>query len=53
MRYFEFSEPYYALIQAEDLAVAVTVYLQTVCDEVDEEPTEISRDRALLFFLKA
>lgn len=50
MNYFEFSEPYYALIQAVSVDAAKAVYLKMVTDEIEAEPLEINRDRALILF---
>lgn len=52
MRYFEFLEPYYALMQVENEDVANEMYIKYVTDSIEQRPIEIERDRALLLFSK-
>ncbi|MGJ3548140.1 hypothetical protein ACR6EC_19800 [Bacillus subtilis] len=53
MNFYEITEPYYALLKAEDKAEAEKIYIENVADTddydnfQDEEINEVSRDYAL------
>lgn len=53
MKFYEITEPYYALIKAKDKAEAEKIYIENVADTddydnfQDEEINEVSRDYAL------
>ncbi|AXF54605.1 hypothetical protein [Salicibibacter kimchii] len=50
MKYFEFIDPYYALIKAKDKTSACEVYERIVADE-PTKPYEKTRNQALNAFL--
>lgn len=55
MKYFKFTEPYFALIKAESEENAVKEYVDEVCDLDDEasEPIEINEEEAATLIGKA
>lgn len=59
MNFYEITEPYYALIKAEDKAEAEKIFNETVADTdeyenfQEEEINVVSRDYALIEFTKA
>lgn len=55
MKYWEFHEPYYALIKATNKDKAIEKYIDVVSDDEDllNEIQEVSRDYALVKFSQA
>lgn len=61
LRYFEFKQPYYALVKACDTGRAIEIYDSNVCtiedskdmEEVVDGMTEIEEERAKSKYLKA
>ncbi|MBE9390147.1 hypothetical protein [Vagococcus salmoninarum] len=61
LRYFEFKQPYYALVKACDSGRAIEIYDSNVCkiedskdmEEVVDGMTEIEEERAKSKYLKA
>ena len=53
MKFYEVSDPYYALIAAEDKGEAVQLYIENVAEdseegpEIEEETKEVNRDYVL------
>ncbi|MER2010700.1 MAG: hypothetical protein ABS939_25105 [Psychrobacillus sp.] len=51
MNYFEFEEPYYALVKAKDEKMAKEIYIEVVADlDGDEDVIEVTSNYALAMF---
>lgn len=59
MKFYECTNPYYALIKAEDTGEAVQLYIESVAGDteesadIEEELKEVSRDYALVKFSRS